>query len=217
MVFCPKCGKENKDDADFCKICGYNLKGTNKNLITRLNNKINILGVFIGLIISLLVLLILSLLSGMLVASGKLNIIGFAYIVLLSMMFIGGFVTSILSCRTYSEGLANGGFLGVVALVNFGFIIGTMWFSTMAVVSSLANAFGSFGGSSSGSSITGTPYNPTGYTSATNTSFNDMLPLIEIILLPFLVVLLAMAGGWVGVFIKKLLEGNISGMPKMST
>ncbi len=213
MVFCPKCGKENKDDAEFCKYCGYNLKNKDKNLITKLNSKINILGVFFGLIFSLIVLLVLSLLSGMLVASGKLDIIGFAYLVLLSMMFIGGFATSIISCRTYSEGLTNGGFLGLIALVNFGFIVGTLWFSAMAVVSSLAKAFGSFGGSSSSSSLSsGSSYNPsTVYSPSTssqtsNTSFNDMLPLIEIILLPFLVILLAMAGGWFGVFIKKLLR-----------
>ena len=26
MVFCPKCGKENPDDADFCNYCRYDLK-----------------------------------------------------------------------------------------------------------------------------------------------------------------------------------------------
>jgi len=25
MVFCPKCGKENPDDAEFCNHCGYKL------------------------------------------------------------------------------------------------------------------------------------------------------------------------------------------------
>lgn len=25
MVYCPKCGKQNEDDADYCSKCGYNL------------------------------------------------------------------------------------------------------------------------------------------------------------------------------------------------
>lgn len=210
MAFCPNCGVQNRNEAEFCKNCGYNLKVKDKNIITRLNSNINIFGVFIGLVISLIVLLIASLLSGFLVISGQLDIIGFAYLVLLSMMFIGGFATSLTCCKTYSEGLSNGGLLGLITLVNFGFIIGALWFSTMAVVSSLAKAFSSFGSSSSSGTLNpynqSTGYTPTTNTPTTNTSFNDMLPLIEIILLPFLIVLFAMAGGWFGVFIKKTLK-----------
>lgn len=206
--FCPKCGTGNKQNADFCKKCGYNLKNKGKNFINRLNDKINLLGVFIGLVFSLLVLLIASLFSGMLIYSGNLGIMGFAYIVLLSMTFIGGFVTSMISCKTYSEGITNGGFLGLVTIVNFGFIVGALWFSTMAVVSSIAKSFSSLGGSSS-SSTAGSSYNPYSPSSSSssapsaNTSVNDYIPLIELILLPFLIVLLGMAGGWFGVFIKK--------------
>ncbi len=184
---------ENNQNENYYKNSNY--KHRTKNKIGRLNSKINLLGVFIGLLFSLIVLIILSLLSGILMAYGQLNTMGFIYLVLLSMMFIGGFFTSLLSCRTYSEGLTNGGFLGIITLVSFGFIIGSIWFSTMALMGSLANAF-------SGASS----YNPTTSFTPTNTSFNDMLPLIEVLILPFLIILVAMAGGWFGVFIKKLLE-----------
>jgi uncharacterized membrane protein YvbJ len=74
LVFCPKCGTGNNDNAEFCKSCGSNVKnpqadfsnyidgkinlsGTNT-LLDRLNSKINLVGVYAGIAISLLVLLI---------------------------------------------------------------------------------------------------------------------------------------------------------------
>lgn len=219
MVFCPKCGTGNNDNAEFCKNCGYNLKSPEKNFIGKLNDKINILGVYIGIAISLLVLVVASVLYGVLVASGKLDVMGFVYLVSLSMMFIGGFITSIICCRTYSEGLTNGGFVGLVSLVNVGFIAGILWFVAMAVMGAIAHAFGSLGGSSAISPISSTSsYLPssTNATSSssyspTNSTFSpgSMLPMIEIILLPFLIILVGMAGGWFGVFIKKLFRGEI--------
>ena len=208
MVFCPKCRTENRDNAEFCKNCGYNLKSPEKSFIGKLNDKINILGVYIGIAISLLVLVVASVLYGMLVASGKLDVMGFVYLVSLSMMFIGGFVTSIICCRTYSEGLTNGGFVGLVSLVNFGFIVGILWFVAMAVIGTMANAFGSFGGSSASSSITNV--SSSSYSPVTSTSSpGSVLPMVEVILLPFLIILVGMAGGWFGVVIKKLIRGEI--------
>lgn len=196
MVFCPKCGKENKSDADFCKQCGYNLKDKNRNLINRLNDKINILAVFTGLVISLLILVLSPSLYG-LVTSRTLDMMDFIYLILLSMVFIGGFITSVIGCKTYSEGLVNGGFLGLVSLVNLGFVIGVISIVAVAVINVMS---GIFGGSSSYPSTTGSsnPY-------LSNTTSNPW-PLIEIFLLPFLMLLLGMAGGWFGIFIKKMLR-----------
>ncbi|HEX3013228.1 MAG TPA: zinc ribbon domain-containing protein [Methanobacterium sp.] len=208
MIFCPKCGTENKDNAEFCKNCGYNLKGPEKSFIGKLNDKINILGVYIGIAISLLVLVVASVLYGILVASGKLDVMGFVYLVSLSMMFIGGFVTSIICCKTYSEGLTNGGFVGLVSLVNFGFIVGILWFVAMAVLGAMANAFGSLGGSSASSAITNTSSSSYAPTNSTF-SAGSVLPMVEVILLPILIILVGMAGGWFGVFIKKLVREGI--------
>ena len=213
MVFCPKCGTGNNENAEFCKSCGSNVKnpqadfsnyidgkinlsGTNT-LLDRLNSKINLVGVYAGIAISLLVLLIAPVFYGIFVSSGALGIIGLIYLVLLSMMFVGSFVTSILCCRTYSEGVANGGFLGLVSIINLGFIVGAVWFSAVAVVSQIASAFNSFGGSSSSSTL------------PSSGSTGSMLPLTELILLPFLMIIIGIIGGWLGVFIKKLVKNNM--------
>ncbi len=193
MVFCPKCGTGNKDNAEFCKNCGYSLKSSDKGFIAKLNEKLNILAVFIGLVISLLLLVLSPFFYG-LVTSGTLSIIGFIYLILLSMMFIGGFIASVIGCRTYSEGMVNGGFLGLVSIVNLGFVVGILSIIAVTIMSAISSALSSFGGSSS--STTSNPVS----------SATSALPMVELMLLPFLMLLLAVAGGWFGVFIKKLLE-----------
>ena len=214
MVFCPKCGTGNNDDAEFCKNCGSNVKnpqqaefsnyvngkinlfGTN-NFLGRINSKINLFGVYIGLAVSLLVLIIAPIFYGIFVSSGAIGIMGLLYLVVLSMMLVGGFVTSILSCRTYSEGMANGGFLGLVSLINLGFVIGAVWFYAMAMVSQLSSVFGGY--SSTGSSSL----------SSTSTSNSSIVPIAEIILLAFLMIVFGIIGGWIGIFVKKLVKNNI--------
>ena len=209
MVFCPKCGTGNNENAEFCKSCGSNVKnpqadfsnyvnekinlfGTN-NFLGRLNSKVNLVGVYIGLAVSLLVLIIAPIFYGIFVSSGAIGVMGLLYLVVLSMMLVGGFVTSILSCKTYSEGMANGGFLGLVSLINLGFVIGAVWFYAMAMVSQLSNAFGGLSSTAS----------------STSTSNSSIVPIAEIILLAFLMVIFGIIGGWLGVFIKKLVKNNM--------
>jgi Predicted membrane protein len=217
VTFCQKCGSEIKEDATFCKNCGTNTKnsqanfteylddkinvfGTN-NLLSRLNRKVNLVGIYVGLAVSLLVLLITPVFYGIFVSSGALSLVGLLYLVLLSMMLVGSFVTSILCCKTYSEGMANGGFLGLIALINMGFILGAVWFSAIAILSQMASAFSSFGGSSS-SSVSSSTLPSSG-------SAGSVLPLTELIILPFLMIIVGVIGGWLGVFIKKLVKNNM--------
>ena len=212
MVFCPKCGTGNNDDAEFCKNCGINVKnpqqaefsnyvngkinlfGTN-NFLGRINSKVNLVGVYIGLAISLLVLIIAPIFYGIFVSSGAIGITGLLYLVALSMMFVGGFITSVLCCRTYSEGVVNGGFLGLVSVINLGFIIGAIWFTAVAVISRMSSIFGG-------------SYASTG-SSALPSTTSSMLPVAEIILLPILMIVFGIIGGWIGVFVKKLVKNNI--------
>lgn len=217
MTFCQKCGSEIKEDATFCKNCGTNTKnsqanfteylddkinlfGTNK-LLSRLNRKVNLVGIYIGLAVSLLVLLITPVFYGIFVSSGALSLVGLLYLVLLSMMLVGSFIASILCCKTYSEGITNGGFLGLIAIINMGFILGAVWFSAIAIVSQMASAFSSFGGSSS-SPVSSSTLPSSG-------SAGSVLPLAELIILPFLMIIVGVIGGWLGVFIKKLVKNNM--------
>ena len=196
-----------------CKNCGTSASNSKGNFLNasgyfgilgRLNGKINLIGVYIGLAISLLVLIITPIFYSIFVASRAIGLIGLLYLVLLSMMFVGSFVTGILWCKTYSEGIANGGFLGLVSIINLGFLIGALWFAAVAIISQIANMFSSFGSTSSGSSFL-----PDTSSSSSAAAPDSFLPTAEIIMLPFLMIIMGVIGGWLGVFVKKLFKNNM--------
>lgn len=210
MVFCSKCGSEIKEGVEFCKSCGSNVNGKKSinlntsgylSVLGRLNGKINLIGVYIGLVISLLVLVITPVFYSIFVNSGAFGIMGLLYLVLLTMMFVGSFITGILCCNTYSEGIANGGFLGLIAIINLGFMIGALWFAAVAIIGQIANTFNS-------GSYTGSSFLPDSSSTSTASS-GSFLPTAELILLPFLMIIIGIIGGWFGVFIKKLVRNNM--------
>lgn len=216
MVFCSKCGTQLNEGVEFCKNCGSNVKAPQSNYLSintsilnkifgRLNNKINLTGVYAGLAISLLVLIIAPVSYSLFVVSGAFGIIGLLYLVLLTMMLLGGFSTSILCCKTYSEGIANGGFLGLVAIINLGFLIGAFWFAAIAVISQIASMFSPFGSSDS----SGSSFLPDTSSSSSTAASGSYLPIAEIIALPFLMIIMGIIGGLLGVFIKKLFKNNM--------
>ena len=194
-IFCKYCGSENRKDAEFCKKCGKTL-GIYKNKIERINEKINILAVTIGIAVAILFLFISSALFGTLLAQGKINIILYYGMVFATMLFFGGLTTGLLVCKNYSDAIINGGFLTLIALINIGFIVGIFWLSAVGIVSSIASAFHT-------PSTTGIP-NPslTNTTPSTSVSPESIYISIEIISMIILVLLIGIFGSMVGVFIK---------------
>lgn len=173
------------------------------NVFGKFNNSINLIGVYSGLAISLLVLIIAPVFYGLFVASGVFGFFGLLYLVVLTMMIVGGFSTSVLCCKTYSEGMINGGFLGLVALINLGFIIGALWFTAVTVISLITNAFGGLNVLDS----TDSSFIPDSSSGVSSPGLD--LPIAEIVLLPFLMILFGILGGWMGVFIKNLVKNKI--------
>jgi len=143
---CPNCGYNNNPNAVFCKKCGANLFTGEMNLINRINSRINLLTVFLGLAVSIIVLFIASIFYGSLVASGTLNLIAFIALILFSMTFIGVIVTGLLGNDNSSDGLINGGVLSLILLINLGFIIGVIWLIFIAVSSYLTSALQTYTG-----------------------------------------------------------------------
>lgn len=157
-VYCKFCGFEIKKDAQFCKNCG---KGFNEeyNFISRINGKINILSVFIGLIVSVIVLLIGASFFGVIITAKIMDVTLYLFLLLFVMIFLGGLTTGITGSRNINEGLINGSILSLVAFIILGFIFGTYLLVIVGITSAIASAFSSFGSASasnvSSPSITG--------------------------------------------------------------
>lgn len=174
------------------------LKVLNKQ-INKINKKINFTGIFIGLFISLIIPFIGFFLFGKSILLGQMPIINVAYYIILPMMLFGGFIASLISCNKYSDGLINGGFLGLIFIFNLALIIGIIAFSLMAVVGSILgpilNTFSQFTGSTSQSSST---LNSNSYASIWN--------ILSIIVLAILSIIFGSVGGWAGIWVKNKIK-----------
>ena len=194
-MYCKKCGSDNKSDVQFCKKCGATLKGKNS-LITRLNGKINILGVSIGLIISILVLFIGAVLFTDMVKSNGLPIPSYLLLIFLLMAFLGSILPGILGSKNASEGYVNGGFLSLVILVLTGFIFGILLFAAMGIVAALSSVFGSGTSTSALSSL-----NSSASSSGTG-SLDGLIYIVEFIVSIILIFVAGIVGGGLGFYIK---------------
>lgn len=179
-------------DASFCKKCGYNLK-EGKNFIERANDSINLPAVFLGLVVSILVLFVGAIFYGSTVVSGFPKRI-YVSMVLVAMAFFGGVTASVIGCKNFDEGYANGAFLSLVLLVNLGFLAGILLMVISGITASFSGAFGS-----TASSV---------QTSTTGGSVLDgLLNMVELLVAVISVFIAGIAGGASGVFIKDGLKG----------
>lgn len=122
MVYCPKCGKENEDNALFCQNCGTRIKPKeNKKNISKL---INYKAILIG---ALAFFVFLVLIAVIILASGTINMSGFpvlAIIVLGFAMIITGIITSFISGKEYSSGIINTIIISILYSILIGLVSG---------------------------------------------------------------------------------------------
>jgi hypothetical protein len=192
---CPYCGFNNKYQAKFCKQCGKKLE---KNLITRINDEINVLAVFIGLGVSCIVLIIGSLLFGSIVASASLDLSIYVGLVLIVMVFCGGTATGLVGCHDFKDGIMNGLILSLISLVILGFVVGVMLFITLGIAAAISSAFASYSSTAASSSSS------IGTTSASSDSgsLDFIFTIIKGVIILVMVFISGAVGGSFGVFLK---------------
>ncbi|KUK72734.1 MULTISPECIES: zinc ribbon domain-containing protein [Methanobacterium] len=195
-VPCPYCDYKNKSNAKFCKQCGKKLE---KNLISQINDEINLFAVFIGLGVSCIVLIIGSLLFGAIVASASLDISIYIGVVLVFMALCGGTTTGIVGGHDFKDGAINGFFMSLVALVILGFIVGLFLFIAMGITAALSSAFSSYSSAATSSSLGSS-------TSSSAGSGDFFLTIFKGIVIMILIFVFGAVGGSFGVFIKKALK-----------
>ena len=190
--------ENNTNNSKNNKPLNHYLSALNK-LITNINKKINLTSIYIGLFISLIIPVIGFFLFGNSILLGQMPIINVAYYIILPMTLFGGFIASLISCNKYSDGLVNGGFLGLIFLFNLALIIGILAFILMAVVGSILgpilNTFSQFAGNASQTST----LNSNSYASIGN--------ILSIIVLAILSIIFGSVGGWVGIWTKNKIKG----------
>jgi hypothetical protein len=201
-VFCQSCGSNINKDAVFCKTCGKTVGGSEKNLIQRMNDKINILSIYIGLFVSIIFLFIGSIIYGALVAGGYIDLITYFGLVSITMVFFGGLVIGIIGCDYSDEAKINGGFFVLLILSTLGLVGGAAWSFTVGMSSVISSIFQS---STSSSSLLSSDYSTSSL--ATQTSVpTDYSFIFEGIVFLLLFIISGMAGCYLGYLIKKAIK-----------
>jgi len=192
---CTKCGNDNKSDALFCKKCGFNLK--NDNIINRINSKINLLAVLIGLCVAVIILITCAFLFIGIAKNYSLPF--YIGIVLFTMALIGSIFTGAFGNDNANDGMINGGILSLVILLFTSFMVGIILLAFIGIGSIIASSFGS--GASSSALINST----TSSTSGSDAS-GAILFLVKFIVGIIAIFVAGMLGGTFGVYIKEALS-----------
>lgn len=193
-TFCPNCRAGIKEGTIFCNKCGQNIKEYGKGLINRINEKINILSVFIGLAVTILVLFLGSFIFGWVITSKIMHPLIYLYLLIFTMLFAGGLVAGVFGSRNIDEGMVNGGFLSLIALIFVGFIFGTYLLAIIGLASIIASAFSGIG----------TPAASTTATSSPNMTLDDLRNMPMGIVGVLIILLSGIGGGALGGWIKEV-------------
>ena len=167
-------------------------------VLVKINQKINIAAIYIGLVISLIVPVIGLFIFGQGLLTGELQISNVIYYIFPPMILFGGFITSLISCEKYSDGLINGGFLGLIFVFNLALIIGIIILILMTVISAVAPLINTLNSIASIFS-----QNPS---SLGTISFDFGSYLLGIFLLTILILILGAVGGVLGVWVKNIIK-----------
>lgn len=167
------------------------------NLISNINDKINPMGIAIGLVFSIIVLFVSSIIfSGFIV--GLLGMTIYGILTILVMTLVGGFVSGFVASNDIEEGSINGGFLTLILLIAVGLLLGLITFVTMGIYASAMHALGSLSNVGA-TSLSG--FNTNSFNSLGNIILNIVYAIITIILS----FILGILGGHLGVISKERL------------
>ena len=174
-----------------------------ENYVSQLNNRINLLAVFLGLIISVIILFIGVASFGGAVSTGT-NIMNYILIMVISMVFFGSAATGILGSKNFYDGFLNGGFLSLIVIIFSSLIIGILLFAVFGIEASINNALHSL----VSTSILGTFVSPPSINLTSNIIGSNnftFLDIIELIIGFVIIVIVGGIGGGIGAYLKNLL------------
>ena len=171
--------------------------------ISDINDQINIVSVFVGLILSILILFGAAVYFYFVVTLGLYNITLYFSVTLILMVFFGSLLAGMLGSNDFLEGSINGAFLSLIIVVLICFIVGVLFFVLMGVAGAFNNA------------LTST-FHATITTSTSNSGSNyfTIQNTVEFIVFLILFFVSGMLGGAFGVFLKNGIRSTMKRIKK---
>jgi len=194
-IFCSSCGSAINESSVFCKKCGRSVHLYEKNIIQRLNDRINILSIILGLLISAIFLVLCSLFYSLFLYNQIIDFIIYMGLTIITAIFFGGLAIGILGCSDYYDAKSNS-ITFVLIIINIFAIIFGFGFSTAIGLATVLS--GVFGGSNSEPTSSSMELESTSSDLSYSVTF-----ILEILMIGILAIVAGIGGCYLGVFLKK--------------
>ena len=208
-TFCPNCGSSIKKDAVFCKNCGRSVKNYKKNIIQRLNERINLLSILLGFLAMGIFAFLGSLFFGVFLSSGIINFITYMGLVIITMTFFGGLTIGLTGCFDYNDAKSNSIAFLLIIIDIIALIFGISFATTMGIVGTLISAFGGSTSNYDSTSLSSNSlYSSSNLDSQTTSSDPSagILLIVQFLIFAILTVVAGVGGCYLGVFLKKFVS-----------
>jgi hypothetical protein len=181
----------------FCKECGRSVRLYKKNVIHRLNDRINLLSILIGFLVVGIFLILSSFFYSLLLSNGIIDFIIYIGLIVITGMFAGGIAIGLIGCSDYHDAKSNGIAFTFIIIDTVAIIFGLGFSTTLGVSSAISSAFG--GSSSEFASPS------SGFDSNTSSATSNSSPILifEILIMGILAIVAGIGGCYLGVFLKK--------------
>ncbi len=209
-ILCPNCESPINRGTTFCKNCGRSIHNYNKNIIQRLNDRVNLLALLLGFLVAGIFAFLGAIFYGLFLSNGIIDFIIYMGLVIVTMTFFGGLTVGIAGCSDYTDAKSNSLALLLIIGDIVAMIFGLSYVVTSGISGALDNAFGSSSniGSSSSSSLDSNPYSSSGFDSQITNIDPDttILFIVKFLIFGILTVSAAIGGCYLGVFLKKFVS-----------
>lgn len=173
-----------------------------ENIVVQINDNINFLAVFLGLIISIFILFMGAFSFAGVTSTGLGNVLNYLFMVIMAMVFFGSIVSGFLGSSKLLHGFYNGAFLSLIIMVFTGLVIGIFLFLIVGIEASINNALNSLVSSSGLSTfVTAPTLNLT-----SSIVGNPVFGWLQLILVGILMFIVGLIGGGTGFYLKQIIK-----------
>lgn len=199
-IFCQSCGASINESSVFCKECGRPVYLYEKNIIQRLNDRINLLSILLGFLSTAIFLILGSLFFNLFLSNGIIDFITYIGVTIITALFFGGLTIGIAGCSDYHDAKSNSIAFILIILDIFAILFGLGFSTTIGLSSAISSIFGG-----SNSQTPTSLYEPS---SATSNSNSSAVLIFQVLIIAILSIAAGIGGCYLGVFLKKFIADD---------
>jgi predicted nucleic acid-binding Zn ribbon protein len=201
--FCQSCGSAINKDSVFCNSCGRPVRLYEKNIIHRLNERINLLSLLLGFLSSAIFFILSSFFFSLFLSNGMIDFIMYMGLTTMTAIFFGGLTVGLIGCSDYNDAKSNSMAFVLIIMDVLAIVFSVSFSTALGISSALSSVFG--GPDSTASSIA----TDTSLLSTSQPATNySAIFIIEILIFAILSVAAGIGGCYLGVLLKNFIADD---------